>query len=75
MPPLRWLDVWGAWDTGWYLDISLNGYSTIQNQIHQTNIAFFPLYPTLMRIIGSITGNHYIAGLIISNFFSNKSWS
>ncbi|HOW14886.1 hypothetical protein [Methanosarcina sp.] len=68
MPPLRWLDVWGAWDTGWYLDISLNGYSTIQNQIHQTNIAFFPLYPTLMRIIGSITGNHYIAGLIISNF-------
>ncbi|MGB9928924.1 MAG: hypothetical protein ACPK85_11055 [Methanosarcina sp.] len=68
MAPLSWLDVWGAWDTGWYLDISQNGYSTIQNQIHQTNIAFFPLYPTLMRLIGSVIGNHYIAGLIISNF-------
>lgn len=66
--PLSWLDVWGAWDTGWYLDISQNGYSTIQNQVSQTNIAFFPLYPTLMRLIGSIVGNHYIAGLIISNF-------
>lgn len=68
MPPLSWLDVWGAWDTGWYLDISQNGYSTIQNQVYQTNIAFFPLYPTLMRLIGSIVGNHYIAGLILSNF-------
>lgn len=68
IPPLSWLDVWGAWDTGWYLDISQNGYSTIQNQVHQTNIAFFPLYPALMRLIGSIVGNHYIAGLIVSNF-------
>lgn len=68
MPPLRWFDVWGAWDTGWYLDISQNGYSAIQNQYHQTNIAFFPLYPTLMKLIGSIIGNHYIAGVILSNF-------
>jgi hypothetical protein len=22
-----WLDIWGVWDTGWYLDIAANGYS------------------------------------------------
>jgi hypothetical protein len=66
-----WLDIWGVWDTGWYLDISQRGYTSgalDQLGIHQTNIAFFPLYPLLMRFLGSIVGNHYIAGLIISNF-------
>ena len=66
-----WLDIWGVWDTGWYLDISQHGYTSgalDQLGIHQTNIAFFPLYPLLMRFLGSIVGNHYIAGLIISNF-------
>lgn len=62
------LNVWGVWDTAWYLDIAQNGYSTIQNQVHQTNIAFFPLYPLIMRYLGSIIGNSYIAGLIVSNF-------
>lgn len=66
-----WLAIWGVWDTGWYLDISQNGYTSRpldQLVLQQTNIAFFPLYPLLMRLLGSITGNHYIAGLIISNF-------
>lgn len=66
--PWSWLDVWGAWDTGWYLDISQNGYSTLQNQVNQTSIAFFPLYPTLIKLVSSIVGNHYITGLLISNF-------
>ena len=67
-----WLDIWGVWDTGWYLDISQNGYtsrSLDQLVLQQTNIAFFPLYPLLMRFLGSITGSHYIAGIVISNFF------
>jgi len=71
VPWIRWLDVWGAWDTGWYLDISHNGYtsrSLDQLLVQQTNIAFFPLYPSLMRFLGSIIGNHYIAGVIVSNF-------
>lgn len=67
-----WLDIWGVWDTGWYLDISQNGYtprSLDQLVLQQTNIVFFPLYPLLMRFLGSITGSHYIAGIVISNFF------
>ena len=32
--------------------------------------AFFPLYPLLIRIVGGLTGNHLIAGLLISNVAS-----
>ena len=30
-------------------------------------MAFFPLYPLLIRIVGSLAGNHLVAGLLISN--------
>ncbi|WP_269851356.1 hypothetical protein [Methanosarcina horonobensis] len=66
-----WLDIWGVWDTGWYLDISQNGYTArpLDELISfQTNVVFFPLYPLLMRFLGSIIGNQYTAGVIISNF-------
>lgn len=66
-----WLAIWGVWDTGWYLDISQNGYtprSLDQLFLQQTNIVFFPLYPLFMRFLGSIIGNDYIAGVMISNF-------
>ncbi len=65
------LSVWRVWDTDWYLNISQNGYtsrSLDQLLVQQTNIVFFPLYPSLMWSLGSIIGNHYIAGLIVSNF-------
>jgi hypothetical protein len=66
-----WLNLWGVWDTGWYMNIAQNGYTP--NSLHQvisqqTNIAFFPLYPLLMKFLGSVTGSNYLAGLIISNF-------
>ena len=66
-----WLDIWGVWDTGWYLDISQNGYTASPPDeliSFKNNVVFFPLYPLLMRFLGSITGDHYIAGVIISNF-------
>lgn len=66
-----WLDLWGVWDSYWYMDIAQNGYSTvgsIESSPDQTNFPFFPLYPLLMRFFGSITGGEYfIAGLFISN--------
>ena len=45
------LSVWGVWDTDWYLNISQNGYtsrSLDQLLVQQTNIVFFPLYPSLI---------------------------
>jgi hypothetical protein len=66
-PPYAWLDIWGQWDTGWYLDIAQNWYSLTTPYRHYSNYAFFPLYPTLMRLLGGVLGSHYYAGLIISN--------
>lgn len=54
------LAVWGRWDAVHYLDIASIGY-------HGTDMAFFPLYPLLIAILGKFTGNHLIAGLLISN--------
>jgi Gpi18-like mannosyltransferase len=54
------LAVWGRWDAVHYLDIATDGYQG-------TDMAFFPLYPLLIRIVGSLAGNHLIAGLLISN--------
>lgn len=66
-PPYRWLDIWGQWDTGWYLDIAKNGYAAEALYQNLCNYAFFPFYPTLIRILSALIGNHYYAGLIISN--------
>ncbi len=54
------LAVWGRWDAVHYLDIATQGYQG-------TDMAFFPLYPLLIRMVGSLAGNHLIAGLLISS--------
>jgi Gpi18-like mannosyltransferase len=54
------LAVWGRWDAVHYLDIATGGYQG-------TDMAFFPLYPLLIRAVGGLAGNHLIAGLLISN--------
>ena len=54
------LAVWGRWDAVHYLDIATQGYQG-------TDMAFFPLYPALIRIVGALGGNHLVAGLLISN--------
>ncbi|NEQ55054.1 MAG: hypothetical protein F6K11_33845 [Leptolyngbya sp. SIO3F4] len=65
-----WLDMWGVWDSGWYMDIAQNGYS-IESSITnspQTNFPFFPLYPMAMKLLGQLTGGEYfLAGIFISN--------
>lgn len=67
----KWLDIWGVWDSFWYMDIVQNGYSAagaIPDSPDQTNFPFFPLYPMLMKGLGTLLGgNYYIAGLIVSN--------
>lgn len=54
------LNVWGRWDAVHYVDISTRGY-------YGTDMAFFPLYPSLISLVGRFTGNHVVAGLLISN--------
>ncbi|MGH7709431.1 MAG: mannosyltransferase family protein [Vulcanimicrobiaceae bacterium] len=54
------LVVWGRWDAVHYLDIAQRGY-------YGTDMAFFPLFPALINLLGRLIGNDLVAGLIISN--------
>jgi len=66
--PKLLLDLWGVWDTRWYLDIATNGYSTRPiGPNGESNTTFFPFYPILARVLGWIVRDPYLAGLIISN--------
>jgi len=54
------LAVWGRWDAVHYLDVARRGY-------YGTDMAFFPLYPALIRVVGGAIGNDLIGGLLVSN--------
>lgn len=53
------LAVWGRWDAVHYLDIATRGYQG-------TDMAFFPLFPLLIAVLGKMMGNHLIAGMLVS---------
>jgi hypothetical protein len=69
-----WLDIWGVWDTGWYLSIASAGYSAVADQFGRANYGFLPLYPMLIRLLAYLLplnpNNYfhcYLSGLIVSN--------
>jgi len=66
-----WLDIWGVWDTGYYLDIAKHGYSTALGThppiLNQANYGFFPLYPLLIRGVDFVVGNLFVSALVVSN--------
>ena len=54
------------WDTYWYLDIIKNGYY-LKNNNTLSDIVFFPLYPFLIKLLGTLLfGNYVLAGWVIS---------
>ena len=56
------VDVWGRWDSDWFLRIAENGYSW-----PSSTPAFFPLYPLLVAGLGRLLLGHYLlAGVIVS---------
>jgi hypothetical protein len=60
-----WYDYWVRWDGGWYVDIAQHGYRYNGNS--GDNVAFFPLFPMLMRALGWLGLNPLAAGILISN--------
>ena len=60
------LGVWQRWDTLWYMLIAREGYN-----MEDTRIFAPPLYPGLMRLVGSLLGGsetaYLVGGLIVSN--------
>lgn len=63
-PRNRWLDAWVRWDAGWYATIARSGYSYTPGE--QSSVAYFPTYPLLMRWLGAVVGNVFLAGIIIT---------
>jgi len=64
-----WLDIWGVWDTGWFLSILTDGYmssvSSNPGTPLQANWAFFPLYPMLGAAVSGLTGLSPFASLLV----------
>ncbi|MGZ6970436.1 MAG: mannosyltransferase family protein [Thermoanaerobaculia bacterium] len=56
------------WDSGWYINLAEAGYREPPTHVGQeTNHAFFPLYPGLMRLIVRTTGiETSLAGNLVS---------
>ncbi|MEU3569957.1 glycosyltransferase family 39 protein [Kitasatospora sp. NPDC036755] len=68
-------DVLGSWDGTWYQRIAENGYDPQLIPLHgfplatyyENSAAFFPLYPWLMRLVGTVTGlGPYGSGIVVS---------
>jgi hypothetical protein len=61
-------DAFARYDAGWYHGIASQGY--VYGEGGRTNLAFFPLYPMLMRgggtLLGSRQEDFYFAGIVIS---------
>jgi Mannosyltransferase (PIG-V) len=49
------------WDSVWYLDIANDGYGGSGDRA-----AFFPLYPLLVKVLGTLCGSPLIAAIAIS---------
>jgi len=64
-PDNLFLDVWVRWDSGWYLSILRRGYGYTPGA--QSSVAFFPMYPALVRALRWLAGGYVRAGLLVSN--------
>jgi hypothetical protein len=69
--PFRWqkfVETLAVWDSGWYFGIATRGY--YYDPDGQSSVAFFPLYPLLMRVVawpfGGSEGSVLAAGIAIS---------
>jgi hypothetical protein len=63
-------NIWIRWDAAWYHDIAKNGYSFQPGE--QSNTAFFPMYPLLMKAVYPLLPRGrdvgwFRAGFIVSN--------
>src|SRR5215813_6126646 len=61
---LPWVDMWIRWDSRWYQRIATEGYS--YSPIDQSSVAFFPLYPLLIRAVSLLGIDPFIAGILIT---------
>lgn len=52
------------WDAGWYGSIAKDGYFFVPGQ--QSPVAYFPLYPMLIRAVTWLGVNRWVAGTVLT---------
>ncbi|MBI4493226.1 MAG: hypothetical protein HY690_10595 [Chloroflexi bacterium] len=71
-PPFSrsWLNIWSRWDSDWYLGIAQRGYihPPAYQPGQQSSLAFSPLYPLAMRVVGVLLGRTDRDGLLLAGF-------
>ncbi|MEM7555500.1 MAG: hypothetical protein AAF378_15655 [Cyanobacteria bacterium P01_A01_bin.84] len=66
MPELSW-DVFYGWDSIWYDRIISVGYEYV-NDGKQYSVAFFPLFPLVVKTVMSLGLSFRVAGTLVNNF-------
>lgn len=62
--------LWARWDSGWYLSIIQHGYYWKDPSLGQSNVAFFPFYPYLIKILSfPLQSNPFAVGMLFSSLF------
>ncbi len=70
---IGWKAYLNLWDVGWYGNVALEGYRFGPGV--QSNIAFFPLFPLLLRALHTVGLDVVSAGLLVSNLcFAGALW-
>lgn len=59
-----WLRGWAQWDSGWYYRIASEGYTFAGRR--QSSVAFFPLYPLVVRAVSVVVSNVYVGGILVT---------
>jgi len=63
----QFLAAWNRWDVQWYVDIAQRGYGW-KKAAGTSPTAFFPLYPALVHVVGTLTQRSYLtAAMLVSN--------
>jgi hypothetical protein len=57
-------------DGNWYIGIATEGYERLPFEAStQHNWTFFPLYPLIVRLVSTVTGDPVLTGLALANIF------
>jgi hypothetical protein len=75
--PVRLVDVWARWDSGWYLNVIEHGYYAPGDiRTVESNLGFFPVYPYLVKALTGLlpaavrsVGATLLMGVLVSNAF------
>ncbi len=64
VPDVAFIEALIRWDASWYGEIAQNGYWLKPGE--QSPVAFFPLYPLLIRAVTWLGINRWVAGITVS---------